>query len=470
MENSAFIRAHDRVRQNNRIHSKSIAHFFVSVLIYAFIVIGLIQNNDNFINFAVVCSCIYILISNVSNSLLFLLGLTIFENSFKIAGLLGWFFVVAVFVAKNVFVKSNFKQNGLYKSLIATVLLCSVSFFTDAISYGLEGQIITTIILIVFFGVIFNLNDSKLSLSSGKMCIYIGASFICAIIYLLNQYGGLADFIKLFMNSPYAYRFGHSYGEIVGGSMGIPIYALMVISFSLVAFLEERNQNIIQIIIMIVLDLVSIVFGALTISRSFYVGISIILVLFIFGRSKGPKILLKKIAIIALVCLLFFAVSKAYGSVVNQVFNNLFTRISADETSGGTGARVEIWNSCFKYLFDNPYGFIFGFGSNGYPQIGYANDLLFFAGAHNIFVDVLMSWGVIGFSLVLSIIHRYHPKNGYFELLKNKTIYLVPLITLIVFSMTAMRTNSFKTFIYLYCCFYIINSFDSEREKEGGLR
>ena len=137
-----------------------------------------------------------------------------------------------------------------------------------------------------------------------------------------------------------------------------------------------------------------------------------------------------------------------------QTLNNLFSRIDA---GGGTGERADIWLSCFDYLLENPVGFLFGFGSNGYPIIGEKYGLLFSAGSHNLYIDILMSWGIIGCMCVLIILHQLRPREGFSVAIQKNMIAFLPLLVLLFFCLTAMRSNSMKTVIYFFCCFVLIN-------------
>lgn len=184
-------------------------------------------------------------------------------------------------------------------------------------------------------------------------------------------------------------------------------------------------------------------------------GLILIFATFIVGRSKREGSFRKKIILIVVIVLVGAIALNLYEDIINQSFNNLFSRITNDQT-GGSGGRTQIWASCISYLFSNPIGLITGYGSNGYPIIGLTQGYLFSAGAHNLYLDIIMSWGLVGFICVILISSQYRPVNGFSHIIRNKTLAALPLLTLLFFCTTAMRTNSMKTVIYYFSCFYVL--------------
>lgn len=439
--------------------------FITQNAIIALITYSLMTGSSVLMNVAVIFSAIYIFFADYTYSFLFLLAITVFENAFKFNGILAWFFLVVIVLVKYI-MSTQFKiKKKSTVGVIAFILLLLIELLDDTLNYGINGQMLTTIALILYFAFLFS-DQVIMQLDERNIVLSLGTSFFFAIIYLLNQYGGLTSFISKFMTSSYAYRFGHSYGDTIGGAMGIPIYSLLIISFSVIILLKNKsNTSMISNLYILFLNAISIVFGALTISRSFYVGLAIIVVLFFMGKSE-ERANWKKILFILVGAIVAITVFRMFSAVINQTFDNLFMRIDMDAERGGTGIRTQIWQSAFEYLFEHPIGILFGFGSNGYQLIGQNSNMLFSAGTHNLFIDIIMSWGVVGSICVLALITDHLPIAIGFKCARNWLPIILPIITLIIFCLTAMRTNSIKTFIYLFACISIIKRYDIEELED----
>lgn len=449
---------------DRRVSTSSLKKWFLAFVIYLMIYISLTSELYSLMNVAVILSIAFALIFDISSSILLLLGLTVFENAVKINGMLAWFFIILAIILKYLVVhkfRICFKNK---KAISYSLFLSLLAFVTDAITYGIKGQMMTTIELIIFLGLIIGL-DEEWKLTPHLMILYLGTTYIFAILYILNQYGGFGTFMDSFLGATYAFRFGSAFGETVGGAMAIPIYSLLILSFSLCILLSDTSKkNMLTIVGIISIDIVALIFGALTISRSFYAGLLIVAILFFLFKTESNKSLRVKITIICLMIFMGIVLINEYYELVFQTINNLFSRLDA---GGGTGERSKIWKSCFDYLLNNPIGFIMGFGSNGYPIIGLKKGAMFGAGAHNLYIDILMSWGIIGCVCIIGMIYQMRPNGGYINSIKKNMINFVPLAVLMFFSTTAMRSNSMKTVIYFFCCLIILNNTQEKIVRKG---
>ena len=429
--------------------------------VYFLVVISLINNNNLCMNLAVVLSIGYVLIFDISSDILLLLGLTIFENAMKFNGILAWFFIILTIIVKYLVVNKGKIKSKRSTALYVSWILAFIVFVTDALSYGIKGQMLTTVALILFWGLI-TCADFEWTITSERIVLFLGSSFSFAMYYLIREYGGIGNFLNSFMSSTYAYRFGHEFGETIGGSMAIPIYALMILSFSLCAILgETMHKNMVKLIAMMIICVIAFVAGALTISRSFYAGLIIIITIFLLSKTKNTRSRNAKMLLIIITAVISLVVVNNYYDVVIQTVNDLFSRVSV---GGGTGGRTDIWKSCFSYLINHPVGLILGYGSNGYPIIGLKSGELFSAGAHNFYIDLLMSWGIVGSLCVLYICRQYRPVKGCIRaFMKNKIIF-IPFIVLLFFCTTAMRTNSMKTVVYFFVSMLLIKQESPEQK------
>ena len=108
---------------------------------------------------------------------------------------------------------------------------------------------------------------------------------------------------------------------------------------------------------------------------------------------------------------------------------------------------------------------LFGCGASRYVTLGVGGDVMDMGyGAHNLFLDVLMSWGGVGFVcvalLVVNTLLRIKKKKP-----KQKMLYYIPLITYFAFAITALRAVELVTWSYLIVCILVIKTFSKERNK-----
>ena len=103
-------------------------------------------------------------------------------------------------------------------------------------------------------------------------------------------------------------------------------------------------------------------------------------------------------------------------------------------------------------------------GASNYTVIGAKAGEYFDAGAHNLFIDFLMSWGLVGTVILVAFLARVMKR------LQNSSSQfssqsLIPLITYVCFAMTALRSCSLKTWIFLLIAYAFINE-AAYRKKE----
>ena len=154
---------------------------------------------------------------------------------------------------------------------------------------------------------------------------------------------------------------------------------------------------------------------------------------------------------IALIVFLHFTESE----LINKVFSNLQLRLD-DGMEKYSGGRADIWLSCIRYLFEHPLRLIFGMGTSNYVAIGAKIGAHFEAGAHNLFIDFLMSWGLIGTTILSVYLFRAYRRQKRYNLQLDSQA-LIPLITYISFAMTALRSCNLKTWIFLLIAYVFIN-------------
>ena len=435
----------------------SLADKLIWLIIYAMLSVALVVNSSLLLSAAVVASLTYVLFAKIERVFPLICGLSMFETVFGIQGNSMWFLLLLIFCAKAL-LKSEMriKAFAFFSCLIVACLELLSDFDTTSI-----GQLVSNISCIIFIFCAFS-NANNWKIRAFDILFSISCAFFGVISYILFMEGGVAKYIASFMEASYVYRFGHEYGDTVGGAMAIPLYASQIIAVAISFLLLAKNKTLIHKLFTIAIIALALISGAMTISRSFYLCALISLALFVLLRNQSGTV--GKIAIPTAVVCFFIAMFYLESDIANKVFASLQIRWDAGMEEG-TAGRMDIWRSCFSYLYNNPWRLLFGSGATNYPQIGEQLGVYFSAGAHNFILDLLMSWGLVGTVLVVCVCI-----TGMRDVIKKiENIHyhsFVPFFCFFAFSMTALRCNSMKALIFMLMTFVIVNGLNAEGNND----
>ena len=445
---------------NKTLYDNKKMHLIIQTVLLFGIVLALMKENSLIMNGVAVLAIIYCMVADFSFSFLFLISVSIFENSFNFLGNQGIFFLLMAIIVKLILQKKRLVIN---KETVLFLGVIAVGLVNDCIFSGMDGFALTTVVLLLYVFLI-NTRIIEVKFEVGSFIAFFGAAYLVMLYYVLTQYGGFSRFLNMFMSTPWAIRFGQEYGTEVGGAMAIPIYSLLIISFTITMILTRKYKNAIQLVFGVVLSVVSLFLGLLTVSRSFFAGLFLTIILLVLLYKVNTRSqLLKKTLIIVLLIGVTFAAMRAMPEIFNKIIFNLNSRISTDST--GTGSRSIIYADCIQYLFNHPIVLIFGKGSNGYQAFGHQNNYLFSAGCHNYFLDIIMSFGLLGFVVLLILVFsNYYPKE-LVSSMKKCPISIIPFAVLVLFAITAFRTNSLKPHLYFFMTIMYIWSFNQKGEE-----
>ncbi len=438
-------------------------NWLYQTLIYILVLLGLLDSSS-LMALAVVLAAVYMLFADYSLCVLLLASLSIFEMSFSLFGFAGWIILMLVLVGRILCSKRKliFSQKMIP---IAIVLLFGNAVLSDLSVNGINGKTIGLIVLILFIAVFYT-KQVEISVDPESFIIYFGTAYLCAVFYIVQQYGGIDAFISTFMRYHFAFRFGAEYGVETGGAMGIPIYTLLLIAFWVCSKLSPvRRESTAAKCYMDFIAIVSLITGVLTVSRSFILGITVIIVCFlcIKPRNQGEfkrKAIFTVCMIIGIGIICYFA-----RDIIYKTIEVMWRRIENDASSGGGGSgRVESWIAGFQYLLNHPMQLLLGAGALSYVIKGKMLGQAFLAGSHNILVDVLMSWGIVGCACVWVLVYTFVRVKDFKYAVKNAPWAVIPFFALLAFSMTALTTASVKPWLY----FLITLTFVKQMEGKGG--
>ena len=417
------------------------------LIIYLLIAQSLVMDSALVLTVGVLFSVIYSFFAKVENVFSLLCGLSMFEAVFSIQGDNAWFAILLIFVVK-IIVNNGMRINAL--SFCLCLLLTCLELLLDFANVG-YGQLIVNISCIIF--VIFSFgNISRINVKTHDIIYAISFSFFCVVYYVLRMEGGIVRYLSAFMSAAHSYRFGHMYGDTVGGAMAIPLYASLIVSCIMTYFLLKKQVSIKFKIFSFFSMGIALIVGAMTISRSFYLCLLVSFILFLVFKNRGRQF--GKMEILFVVASLLIMTLFAQSDIVNKLLESLQLRMDAG-VEQGTGGRTDIWIACIEYLLNNPIKLLFGSGANNYMQIGASQNKMFSAGAHNLILDLIMSWGLLGTGIIVGTCI-----SSFKNTIKNSQVFykhsLIPLLTYLVFSLTALRCCSLKTWIFLLITYLFI--------------
>ena len=155
-------------------------------------------------------------------------------------------------------------------------------------------------------------------------------------------------------------------------------------------------------------------------------------------------------------CTVLILIASNYlTNYMDIVFNNYLGRMANDGGQGGTGIRGIIYKDCFEYLLNNVECLLIGKGNGAYPLIGAQLHRPFSMSAHNMIIDGLMSFGIIG-SIFIFVVYKNIYKKDRNNYGMNWTIFrIMPLLCIFMMYQTGSPFLQDKTYPFLM--FLVLN-------------
>lgn len=226
------------------------------------------------------------------------------------------------------------------------------------------------------------------------------------------------------------------------GAMGFPITTLLFITCSF-PLLFGKQINAFSKILLGVVDVVLLIVTFFTTSRVYLLGLIVFLICVIvefFVKGGKSKIWLTVILLGAVVVLNELEIN-------NLIFERYMTRMVGHNVS--YDSRTIIYTDCITYLGQHPLALLFGEG-RAYSEIGRLHNYAFSMSAHNIILDWIMTYGIFGLLILLSVIKRFMfslKENTNFS--KSELLGYMPLICWFVMCQTNTSFILPKTFVLI---------------------
>lgn len=342
------------------------------------------------------------------------------------------------------FYVTNYYKPGLIFTLII-ILFELLHLIYNPVMFS--AKTIRWLLLFLFVSLIIFDRKNYADFKSLRECLFLG--LIVSTGYgLLNQY----FFPPEYVHEKAISRFAGGAGD----PNNFGLYCLILIYF----FLPTVPKNSISKVSFFVLG-VMLFCGALTVSRSFFIVsfMSLFLYFILYFRDAIGEVFIR-ILILIVILIICFAIFQLAGESFAFKFD-ILTRFSGDNLSELTGARSDIVQEYLNLFFDLPLLFVlFGAGINGY--LGYYNHFfelkgLFpeVVGPHNTFIEILISFGVVGCLFFLGYIlsafkaEKTRVKNG-----QVFRIALLPLVVFLLYCFSLQNLGKYGSFFILMLIIY----------------
>ena len=252
---------------------------------------------------------------------------------------------------------------------------------------------------------IFFIFTSLLLFDKNKYCSFSQLRFVLLCGVVTSTIFGLMQQYFVFSDA-HALKAIARFSGGAGDPNNFGLFCLLLIYFYLPVVPRAKIPRSTFLIIFLMLA-----FGALTVSRSFFIVATLsLLTYFIFYfRSAIGDMFVRFLLLLNFMLILFCLYWISGASFIGDL--DIFVRFSGNNLSDLTGSRSDILQAYLQLFFDLPYSFVlFGAGINGYLeyynhyflQAGLFNEVV---GPHNTLLEIIISFGLIGFTLFTTYIY-----------------------------------------------------------------
>lgn len=282
--------------------------------------------------------------------------------------------------------------------MTGALLLSSFYMFLSFIILNADTTFATLLCLMLYcIAVVFELDFSRVNYR--RLAIMLLISLLGALTLIITSSSDLTMYVDA-QNEQF--KLGEEVRDL-GGAMGISLYTCT--GFACAFMLQRVEKGLVSILSALAM-LFFIGVGLFALSRTFFTSLIISVILGVvfgsfdlFRMSKQEKWSL--ILVLGIVVCIIYYVIQNFGEDIST----MFTKLESLYDVGGKTSRVGIWLSVLGYLITHPLTLIFGSGTNVYPTIESAKGYAFYGyGAHNLYLDTVMSFGVIGFIILVVLL------------------------------------------------------------------
>jgi len=438
MESNASINKSIKLQINKSPYEK--IHLLIHLTFYIALVMSSASSESMSNTMVSLAIALYFVFASPKEHFYFLVGFAPFELLAR-TGDISFYFVFLLISSAKLILK-NINKGYNKQGIIALCGLVLLEALGDLQGSSLGSFVVN--VCTIFYFAIFLMKAELVSFTVKRILTNFYISFFTVVVYVVSGYGSIGEFFDMVTAGITVVRFGHEEAIAVGGAMGIPLYSALLVSMSVSYYMTENRVEVLEKVWIFVACIAASAVGIFTISRSFILCMTVwFLMVFVSLIEKKRKRV--ALIIIIIICVSTFIYIKN-ADLINQLIENFIFRESNDM---GVGSRGEIWVSCLTYLFEHPLGLLFGYGISRYSEIGESLNLLFSAKAHNLYIDTIMSVGLLGFMSFCILIDILKKKLSRGFSKRVTVISIIPIVVLLTFGWTALTLSNFKTWIYI---------------------
>ena len=355
-------------------------HIFWICFLFSVLILFRSLSNTFFYVFAGI-SLLVILLSASRNAFLYLLFLLPFASILKTNPDNISFFTILFFIAL-------LKQVVSQRSLSGKLLLLLLLLFAYCLAFSGVAQLAAIATMVAGILMIYYIGREEVDVNTAILCFSAGICLASVLALFSSSFPIINTFIKEALmklgDDNYATRFS--------GLQGNPNYYTLDATVAISAIIVLQNSgktHKMQVPFLIILS----IFGIMSISKSFLlVWLLLICCWFIVATQRGIGNLMKFVFLIILLAAVGYLF--AYDSINNYLFR--FSEDQGSTLDAVTTGRAHLWKAYWDAFIHNVRTLFLGSGLKTVLDIG--------KGAHNTYLELLFSMGVVGTILLLSAI------------------------------------------------------------------
>lgn len=331
------------------------------------------------------------------------------------------------------------KSSFVYYYILSFLLIAFAStFWSIDFNYAVSHNITFLQLMILMF-MVYSLIDSIDDVNMLMNSIYIGGLLMCLYAFFYYGIDGIINSIKT------GFRLG---GEI-NQENSFGFYSNITFFIGLYKIFVNKNKKY------ILLNILPLLFIFLSGSRKAIFILIVMIPIFILLVSEKNPVFKIFISIFTITVLYYLVVNSSLSNTLFRRVNQLLNGVLYDsKLDNSTLTRFEMFEFGWHLFKEKP---LFGYGTNQYNilyslQFGWARP------SHNNYIQVLVSYGIIGTFVYYSIfiIILYNLYFLYNNNLKQSSIYIILMFILLIHDFGAETMREKLKYIilvisYSYC-------------------
>ncbi len=321
-------------------------------------------------------------------------------EGFQLYGTLMIAYLVILFTGSLLFKSMIKRKNISGKAIIFVFILIGINCIQlNTMSLSDFIRIICWFLLVVFVA-----SDKDISLSEYDQIVLtrytvISLTILAVFSFLAGQDAYGSAYYSSLIGS---FRLGEAYRDF-GGADSLGYALCLAYPLAIKDYLDKKENRLIPTLYLLILFII----GIMAKTRSFLLAGLIITVLFLLYLFRAEK--KKQLYIIIGVLLLCFVAAQIYTN--SPIVKSAFDRFSYNDITHG---RTNIYKRIIELSTSSINTFIFGVGFTYKEKIGIL--------AHNIPLEIIVSWGIIGAIAFIALIISLY-EYGKYRLFKDSALF-----------------------------------------------